>query len=127
MSHTYRGEMLSRRTLTITAGALAVLGFGSCKTVYSDTFSYRKNYFKAPVVKEPEIKVPVVPIIPDAGAPAGGLPPAGGAIPGVPAPDAGGIPGIPGAAPAVPGVPGAAPAVPGAPPAAPGVPPVPGT
>jgi hypothetical protein len=109
--------MLSRRTLTITAGALAIIGFSACKTVYSDTFSYRKNSFKAPVTKEPEIKVPVVPILPEMGAPAGG------AVPGAPAPDAGGIPGMPGAAPAAPGIP----AVPGAAPAVPGVPPVPGT
>lgn len=109
MSDTYRGRMLSRSTLTIAVGALAVLGFSACKSVYSDTFSYRKNSFKAPVEKTPEIKAPDAPVIPEGGAiPGGVMPPAGG-IPGAPMPDAGGIPGIPGAAPAVPGVP----AVPG--------------
>ena len=111
--------MLSRFTLAITAGTLAILGFSACKSVYSDTFSYRKNSFKAPVEKVPEIKAPVLPLIPPDGAmPGGVLPPAGGGMPGAPAPDAGAIPGIPGAAPAVPG---AAPAVPGAPPAVPGL------
>ena len=110
MHGTYRGRMLSRSTLTITVGALAILGFSACKSVYSDTFSYRKNSFKTPIEKVPVIKIPDAPLIPEGGAmPGGVLPPAGG-IPGAPAPDAGMIPGIPGAPPAVPGVP---PAVPG--------------
>lgn len=104
--------MLSRSTLTITIGASAILGFSACKSVYSDTFSYRKNSFKAPVEKIPEIKAPAIPVLPDAGViQGGGLPPGGGAIPGAPAPDAAGIPGIPGAAPAVPGAPPAVPAL----------------
>ena len=103
--------MSSRPTLTITVGALAILGFSACKTVYSDTFSYKKNSFKAPVEKTPEIKAPAIPILPDMGG-AGGLPPGGaGGIPGAPMPDGGAIPGIPAAPGAVPGVP----AVPGAP------------
>lgn len=109
--------MLSRPTLTITVASFAILGFSACKTVYSDTFSYRKNSFKAPVEKVPEIKAPDVPILPAGGmVPDGGMPPAGGGIPGAPVPDAGAIPGIPGVPPA-----GAAPAVPGAPPAVPGL------
>lgn len=103
--------MLSRSTLTITVGAFAILGFSACKSVYSDTFSYRKNSFQAPVQKMPDIKAPVLPLLPEGvAAPDGVLPPGGGAIPGAPAPDAAGIPGVPGAA---------APAVPGAPPAVP--------
>ena len=103
--------MSSRPTLTIAVGALAVLGFSACKTVYTDTFSYRKNSFKAPPEKVPVIKAPDMPLMP----PDGVLPPPGG-MPGAPAPEAGAIPGIPGA-PAAPG----APAVPGAPPAVPGL------
>jgi hypothetical protein len=117
--------MLSRSTLTIAVGALAILGFGACKTMYSDTYSYKKNSFQPPVVKEPEIKPPAVPLVPEGGV----LPQGAGGLPGAPAPEGGalpGIPGIPGAAPAapegVPGVPGAAPAAP----AVPGVPAVPG-
>ena len=118
MSRTYRGRMLSRSTLTIIVGAMAVLGFSACKSVYSDTFAYKKNSFKAPIEKVPMIKVPDIPLVPDGGAmPGGVLPPAGG-IPGAPAPDGGAIPGIPGAPPAVPGAP---PAVPGVPPAVPGL------
>jgi len=101
--------MPSRSTLAIFVGATAVLGFSACKPVYSDVFTYKKNSFKAPVVKHPEVKVPTLPQ--DLGAP-----PAGG-IPGAP-PDVGGIPGIPGVPPAVPGVP----AAPGVPPAVPAVP-----
>ena len=113
----YRDRMSSRSTLAIIVCAPAILGFSACKSVYTDTFSYKKNSFKAPVEKVPEIKAPDVPILPPAGLmPGGVLPPAGGGIPGAPAPEAGAIPGIPGA-PAAPG----APAVPGAPPAVPGL------
>jgi len=102
--------MPSRSTLAIFVGATAVLGFSACKPVYSDVFTYKKNSFKAPVVKQPEVKVPTLPQ--ELGAPpAGGIPVAPGGIPGA-APDAGGIPGIPGV-PAAPGVPPAVPAVPG--------------
>ncbi len=103
--------MLSRSTLTIAAGALAALGFSACKTVYADTFSYKKNSFKAPPEKVQVVNVPsTLPIIPVDGAlPGGGLPPGGGGIPGAPGPDAGAIPGMPGAAPAAPAVPGAPP------------------
>lgn len=108
--------MSSRPTLTIAVGALAVLGFSACKTVYTDTFSYKKNSFKAPPEKVQVIKAPDMPLMPPDGAmPGGVLPPAGG-MPGAPAPEGGAIPGIPGA-PAAPG----APAVPGAPPAVPGL------
>ena len=115
--------MPSRSALAIFVGAVAVLGFSSCKPVYSDVFTYKKNSFKAPAVKQPEVKAPTLPLIDPGAPPAGVIPPAGpggipGAIPGAPAmPDAGGIPGVP---PAAPGVP---PAVPGVPPA---VPPAPG-
>ncbi len=102
--------MPSRSTLAIFVGATAVLGFSACKPVYSDVFTYKKNSFKAPVVKQPEVKVPTLPQ--ELGAPpAGGIPVAPGGIPGA-APDVGGIPGIPGV-PAAPGVPPAVPAVPG--------------
>ena len=114
--------MLSRPTLTTCAVALAVLTFGACKPVYSDMFSYRKNSFKPPIEKVPEIKMPLLP--PEGGVPPGGVLPPGGGMPGAPGPDGGAIPGLPGAAPAAPGVPaapGAAPAVPGAPPAVPGL------
>ena len=107
--------MIPRSTLTIAVGALAVLGFSACKTVYSDTFSYKKNSFKAPPTKTIEIKAPTVPLLPEGGGLPGGIPQGPGGMPGAPMPDGGGIPGIPGAAPAVPGVPGA-PAVPGVPP-----------
>ena len=108
--------MSSRSTLAIIVCSLASLGFSACKSVYADTFSYKKSSFQAPVEKVPEIKAPVVPILPSEGVmPGGVLPPAGGGIPGAPAPDAGAMPGIPGApaAPAAPAVPGAPPAVPG--------------
>jgi hypothetical protein len=107
--------MIPRSTLTIAVGALAVLGFSACKTVYSDTFSYKKNSFKAPPAKTIEIKAPTGPLVPEGGMP-GGIPAGPGGLPGAPMPDAGGIPGIPGGAPAVPPAPGA-PAVPGVPPA----------
>lgn len=107
----YTGTMLSRSTLTITFGALAILGLSACKTAYSDTFSFRKNSFKAPVAKIPEIKAQALPILPEAAAMGGVLPPGAGGIPGAAAPDGAAIPGIPGAAPAVPGVPPAIPAL----------------
>ena len=50
--------MSSRSTLVATAAALSILGFSACKTVYSDTFSYRKNNFQPPPVKYVEIKAP---------------------------------------------------------------------
>ena len=105
--------MSSRSTLAITFGTLAILGCGACKSVYSDTFSYRKNSFKAPVERVAELKVPVNSTMPNGmppdgmgGAPGGipGAPMEGGAIPGIP-----GIPAAPDAAPGVPAVP----AVPG--------------
>ena len=96
--------MPSSSTFAIYVGVTAVLGFSACKPVYSDVFTYKKNSFKAPVVKHPEVKVPTLPQ--DLGAPpAGGIPGAPGGIPGA-APDVGGIPGIPGVPPAVPAVPG---------------------
>ena len=98
--------MSSRSTFAIYVGVTAVLGFSACKPVYSDVFTYKKNSFKAPVVKQPEVKVPTLPQ-------ELGAPPAGG-IPAAP----GGILGIPGVPPAVPGVP----AAPGIPPAVPAVP-----
>lgn len=106
VTRTYRGGMSSRSTLAITVGALAILGCSACKSVYSDTFSYRKNSFKAPVEKAPDIKVPLVPNMQDPGLGAGApiAPMDGGAIPGIP-----GIPAAPDAAPGVPAVP----AVPG--------------
>ena len=108
--------MPSRSTLAVAAGALAVLGFSACKPVYSDVFTYKKNSFKAPPVKVPEIKAPATPLIPDIAPPGGGAP--GGIPGGIPGamPDAGGgIPGVPPApgVPAAPGVPPAVPAVPG--------------
>ena len=101
--------MPSRTTLITTVAALSIFGFSACKTVYSDTFSYRKNNFQAPVAKKTEIIAP--PTTPDLLGKAMG----DGAMPGE-APGA--IPGLPGdgMAPAVPGVPDAAappPAVPG--------------
>jgi hypothetical protein len=97
--------MLSRPTLTLAIGAVAVLGFSACKSVYSDTFSYRKNSFKAPVEKLPEMKAPDVPLVTDGAAIPNDAPaPDGGLMPGAPAPDAGAIPGLPGAVPAVPGL-----------------------
>jgi len=110
----YTSEMLSRSTLTIALGIIATLGFGACKSIYRDTFSYRKNNFQPPPKKEVAIKPPTeLPPGLDGSAP-GGLPMApGGAMPG--APDAGAIPGIPGADPAAPALPGAAPAVPAVP------------
>lgn len=109
----YTRKMLSRSTLTIAFSALAIFGSSACKSVYSDTFSYRKNSFKAPVAKEPVIKTPD--LAPGSGGLPGGVMPGPGGMPAVPGPDPGGIPGIPGGAPAVPGVPGvpAVPAVPG--------------
>lgn len=113
--------MPSRSTLAFIAGASAILGFSACKPVYSDTFTYKKNSFKAPPVKQPEVKVPTLPADLTA-PPAGGIPAAGpggipGAIPGGGAmPEAGGLgvpPGAPGVPPAVPGVPPAVPPVPG--------------
>ncbi len=102
--------MSSRSTLTILVGAFSILGFSACKTVYSDTFSYRKNSFKAPAGKVAKIEAPANPILPE------GLGAGTGLIPAAPQglPEGGAIPGIPGAepAPAAPGVP-AVPAVPG--------------
>ena len=104
--------MIPRSFLTITFGVLAILGFSACKTAYSDTFSFRKNSFKAPVAKIPEIKAQALPILPEGTAMPGGVSPAGaGGIPGAAAPDAAAIPGIPGAAPAVPGAPPVVPAL----------------
>ncbi|MEO6788767.1 MAG: hypothetical protein ABI318_21810 [Chthoniobacteraceae bacterium] len=106
--------MPSRSTLSILIGASAILGFSACKSFYSDTFAYKKNSFKGPVEKAPEIKLPPAgPQVLEGAAPGGAIPGAGG-IPGVPGPDAGGLPGMPGAAPGVPGAAPAAPAVPGA-------------
>lgn len=95
------------RSLSISvfsAAALAVLGLAACKTVYSDTFSYRKNSFQPPPTTITEIKPPTPALNPlDPGAP-GGIPPA-----------------VPGGIPEVPG--GAVPAAPVVPPApAPGIP-----
>lgn len=107
-------------------GALSLLGLNGCKTVYSDTFAYKKNSFKPPLAKQIEVKAPTdIPMPIEGLAPAGILPGEPGAIPGAPAPDAGGIPG---AAPgAVPGLPDAAPAPGAAPaPAVPGAPAIPG-
>ena len=105
--------MPSRSTLALAAGALAIFGFSACKPVYSDVFTYRKNSFKAPPVKVPEIKAPAIPLIPDIAPPAGGAPGGiPGGIPGAMPDGGGGIPGVP-AAPAAPGVPPAVPAVPG--------------
>jgi hypothetical protein len=114
--------MLSRSALLMIFGTLSLLGFGGCKTVYSDTFSYRKNSFQPPAAKQTEITPPTDIPMPLEGATPGGLVPGGlEAIPGVPAPDAGAIPG------AVPGMPEAAPAPGAAPaPAAPGAPAIPG-
>lgn len=97
--------MSSRSTLTILASALSILGFSACKTVYSDTFSYRKNSFKAPAEKVPKLDAPAIPILPEGAGP-GVNPAAPGGMPGG-LPEGGGIPGIPGAepAPAVPAVP----------------------
>ncbi len=103
--------MSSRSTLTILVGAFSVLGFSACKTVYSDTFSYRKNSFKAPVEKAPKIETPVIPILPDTTGADGLIPAAPGGMPGGAMPEGGALPGIPGAEPA-PGIP-AVPAVPG--------------
>lgn len=109
--------MSSRSNLTILIGAFSILGFSACKTVYSDTFSYRKNSFKAPVEKAPKIEAPAIPNLPDTTG--GGLiPTAPGGMPGgMPGglPEGGAIPGIPGAepAPGVPAVPPVPPAVPG--------------
>ncbi len=104
--------MSSRTTLTILVGALSVLGFSACKTVYSDTFSYRKNSFKAPAEKVQKIEAAAIPLLPDStGSVQGLIPSAPDAMPGGAMPDGGALPGIPGAEPA-PGVP-AVPAVPG--------------
>jgi len=111
--------MLSRSSLLLMFGALSLPGLGGCKSVYSDTFSYRKNGFQAPVAKQTEI-------VPPPSMPLDGMPPAeqmpGGleGIPGAPAADPGAMPG---AAPgAVPGLPEAAPAPGAAPAPAPAVP-----
>ena len=109
--------MPSRTTLLATVAALSVFGFSACKTVYSDTFSYRKNKFQAPVPKKTAITPPPTgPNLLEGAMPNGGLP---GEMPG-------GIPGMPGA-PAAPGD-GMAPGLPVPPDAAapvPGAPPVP--
>ena len=116
--------MSSRSTLTVTVAALSVFGFSACKTVYSDTFSYRKNNFQAPVPKKTAIiPPPTGPNLLEGAMQNGGIP---GEMPG-------GIPGLPGApaapgdgmAPGLPGAPDAAAPVPGAP-AVPAVPAVPG-
>lgn len=109
--------MTSRSTLTATVVVLSIFGVSACKTVYSDTFSYRKNNFKAPESKKMIIAPP--PTDPNilSGAMQGG---------GIPGEMPGGIPGIPGA-PAAPGE-GMAPGLPGGPDAAapaPGAPPAP--
>ena len=97
--------MSSRPSITILIGTSAALAFGACVTPYASTFAYKKNSFKPPVEKVPDIKMPLEPPVLDpaaAGAP--GAMPAPGGIPGVPGPDPG-LPGIPGAAPAAPAVP----------------------
>lgn len=105
-------RMLSRSTLITIITAVPIFGLCGCKAVYSDTFSYKKNSFKPPVVKQEQVTVPKDAPMPLEGATPGGLLPGGiEGLPGAPVPpDAGGIPG------AVPGMPEAAPA-PGAPPA----------
>jgi hypothetical protein len=106
-----------RSALVTVFGLLSLLSLGGCKSVYSDTFSYKKNSFQPPVEKKSEIQAPKDIPMPIEGIAPGGVMPGGiEGIPGAPAPDAGGIPG---AAPgAVPGLPEAAPApAPGAPPA----------
>ena len=82
--------MNSRSTLVATAAALSLLGLSACKTVYSDTFAYRKNSFQPPAPKKLEIKAP----------PPGQNPLEGVNPNGVPGEMPGGIPGIPGPAPA---------------------------
>jgi hypothetical protein len=92
-----------------------LLGLCGCKTVYSDTYTYRKNSFNPPATKAPAIVAPKDAPMPLDGAAPGGLLPGGvEGLPGAPVPDAGGampgaVPGLPEAAPA----PGAAPAIPG--------------
>jgi len=103
--------MSSRSALILLFGALFLPVLSGCKSVYSDTFSYRKNSFKAPAVKQIEIKGPTdMPMPLDGMAPGGVAPGNPMGIPGAPAPDAGGIPG---AVPGIPGLPEAAPAIPG--------------
>ena len=113
--------MPSRTTLFAAFAALSVLGISACKTVYSDTFSYRKNNFQAPVAKKTVITPPPTgPNLLEGAMPNGGMP---GEMPG-------GIPGIPaapgdGMVPGLPVAPDAAAPVPGVPPV-PAVPAVPG-
>jgi hypothetical protein len=99
--------MPSLSTFVAPAVALAVLGLSGCKSVYSDTFSYKKNSFQPPVKTMDEIKAPTEAPHPLEGAvPGGVLPGMPDGIPGIPAPD-GGIPGVPPApapAPAIPGL-----------------------
>lgn len=98
--------MSFRPTLTILAGVSAILTFSACKTVYSDTFAYKKTAFRAPAESVPKIDVTPTDIPTDPAMDGGLIP---DAAPGEPMPDAGGIPGIPG----VPPAPDAAPAIPG--------------
>jgi len=110
--------MSSRSSFVASAVALAILGLSACKTVYSDTFSYRKNSFQPPAKKQIEIKPPV-----ETRSPIEGMGP-GLQPPGMLMPDGGipGIPGIPGGpAPGLPGLPGTTPPAPGTPPI-PGIP-----
>ena len=113
--------MSVRPSLIILSVTIALLGFSACKTVYSDTFSYRKNSFKAPEAKKTEITPPA-----DMANPLRGIAPPGGpdaGLPGAPMPD-GAIPGLPGAPDpgmAPPADPGAAPGATPPPPAIPGL------
>ena len=95
----------STRTTLLASLLLFSLALCGCRSIYSDTYSYRRNRFQKDKEKVPQ------------------LPPAGKTAPGG---DAGGIPGgdaIPGAEGALPGVPGL---VPAADPAAPALPAIPG-
>jgi hypothetical protein len=113
--HNTRASMPSHPTLAAAVIAIATLGFSACKTVYSDTFAYRKSSFQAPPEKQVDIAAPPASVMPLEGAAPGGIVP--GAPEAIP-----GVPGMPGAAPdsGIPGVPGAAPAP------APGAPAIPG-
>lgn len=84
------------RLFTVLLFAIAALSFAGCKTIYSDTYKWKRNHYK-PMKETSKAKDLLPPPAPSSPAPAMdaplGLPPAPGAMPDA-APPAPPIPGL---------------------------------